>query len=99
MQRKQDTSSAQQGQAKAKTKRSMHFFTVPAKRIEESLEIVAVLAGVLEHNNAFKGGEPGEHPAMIDGHGEVGIVRAMRAIAWAAHLEFCQLAIDLEIPE
>lgn len=99
MQPKQDTSSTQQGQAKAKPSRQMHYFTAPAKRIEESLEIMAVLAGVLEHNSAFKSCEPGEHPAMINEYGEDGVVRAMRVIAWAAHREFCQMAIDLEIPE
>lgn len=99
MQPKQDTSSEQQDQAATKTPRPMLFFAPSAKRIEESLELVAVLAGVLEHNSAFKGGEPGEHPAMIDDHGEDGIVRAIRVIAWAAHLDFCQMATDLEIPQ
>lgn len=99
MQRKQDTSTTQQGQEKAEPARPMRYFTDTAKRIEESLEIMAVLAGVLEHNNAFKSCEPGEPPAMINERGEDGVVRAMRVIAWAAHREFCQLATDLEIPQ
>lgn len=99
MQPKQDTSAKQQGQAKAKSSHQMHCFTGPAKRIEESLEVMAILAEVLERNGGFKCSEQGDHPAMIDERGEDGIVRAMRVIAWAAHAEFCQLATDLEIPQ
>jgi hypothetical protein len=77
----------------------MTKFSSPAKRVEESLELLAILSKVLEHNGGFKGSEPGEHPAMIGDQGENGIVRAMRVIAWAAHREFCQMATDLETPQ
>ncbi|MCE0933421.1 MULTISPECIES: hypothetical protein [Pseudomonas] len=77
----------------------MTKFSSPAKRVEESLELLAILSEVLDHNGGFKGSEPGEHPAMIGDRGENGIVRAMRVIAWAAHREFCQMATDLEIPQ
>lgn len=77
----------------------MSDFTAPAKRVEESLELLAILSDVLKHNGAFKDGSPGEHPAMLSSHGEDGIVRSMRVIAWAAHRDFCKLATDLGIPE
>lgn len=79
--------------------RPMSSFSAPTKRIEESLELLGVLAEVLEHNGGFKCDEPGEHPAMINERGEDGIVRSMRVIAWAAHRELCQLATGLGIPE
>lgn len=77
----------------------MTKFSSPAKRVEEGLELLAILAEVLEHNGGFKDSAPGEHPAMIGERGEDGIIRSMRVIAWAAHREFCQMATDLEIPQ
>lgn len=79
--------------------RTTSDFSAPAKRIAESLELLGVLAEVLERNCGFKCDEPREHPAMINERGEDGIVRSMRVIARDAHRELCKLAADLGIPE
>ncbi|MNH06145.1 hypothetical protein D3C76_103350 [compost metagenome] len=77
----------------------MTKFSSTAARVEEGLELLAILAEVLEHNGGFKNSDSGEHPAMIGERGEDGIIRSMRVIAWAVHREFCQMATDLEIPQ
>ncbi|WP_099431214.1 hypothetical protein [Pseudomonas mosselii] len=79
--------------------RTTRDFSAPAKRIAESLELLGVLAEVLEHNGGYKCDEPGEHLATINERGEDGIVRSMRMIAQAAHQELCKLATDLGIAE
>ncbi|MEF0146510.1 hypothetical protein [Pseudomonas guariconensis] len=79
--------------------RPMTDFSAPAKRVEEGIELLGVLAEVLEHNGGFKCDEPGAHPSMINERGEDGIVRAMRVIARGAHEEFCKLVTDLGIPQ
>ncbi|MDG9884132.1 hypothetical protein N7650_14930 [Pseudomonas sp. GD04058] len=80
--------------------KSMHDFKFPAEAIAERLAVLMVLSRVLEKNIAFRdAADEGEHPAMIDGYGEDGIVRAIRLIASDAHQGFCRLATDLGIPE
>ena len=80
--------------------KSMHDFRFPAEASEEHLAVLMVLSRVLEKNIAFRdSADEGEHPAMIDGYGEEGILRAMRLIASDAHQGFCKLATDLGIPK
>lgn len=81
-------------------RKSMHDFKFPAEEIEERLAVLVVLSRVLEKNIAFRdGADEGEHPAMIDGYGEEGIIRAIRLIASDARQGFCKLVTDLGIPK
>ena len=70
-----------------------------AKRVEESLDAIGILAEVLLKNGGYKG-EPGDdNPAQIDDRGESGIQSAISIIARMTHRDFCALATDLGIPE
>lgn len=70
-----------------------------AKRVEESLDAIGILAEVLLNNGGHKG-EPGDdNPAQIDDRGESGIQSAISIIARMTHRDFCALATDLGIPE
>lgn len=70
-----------------------------AKRVEESLDAIGILAEVLLNNGSYKG-EPGDdNPAQIDDRGESGIQSAISIIARMTHHDFCALATDLGIPE
>ncbi len=83
---------------KAKTSHLNH--QVIAKRIEESLDAIGILAEVLLNNGGCKGDpEDVDTPAQIDDRGESGIQSAINIIARLAHRDFCELATDLGIPE
>ena len=70
-----------------------------ARRVEESLDAIGILAEVLLSNGGYKG-EPGDdNPAQIDDRGESGIQSAISIIARMTHRDFCALATDLGIPE
>lgn len=69
-----------------------------AKRIEESLDVLGMLADVLtEITVARENCDEGEEP--INSRGEYGIQSAIRLIAYSAHADFCQMATDLGIPQ
>ncbi|MBJ9978427.1 hypothetical protein IAE35_23860 [Pseudomonas sp. S75] len=69
-----------------------------AKRIEESLDAIGILAEVLLKNGGRKG-NPDDASDPIDDRGESGIQSAISIIACLAHRDFCVLATDLGIPE
>lgn len=70
-----------------------------AKRVEESLDAIGILAEVLLSNGGFKGGDDDtDSPAQISDRGESGIQSAINIIARMAHRDFCLLATDLGIP-
>lgn len=70
-----------------------------AKRVEESLDAIGILAEVLLNNGGHKGA-PGDAvpPAQIDDRGEAGIQSAINIIARMAHRDVHDLATDLGIP-
>lgn len=78
-------------------KKSMSAYTEVAKRLEDSLDTIRILAEVLIENGGCKGNK--DEPAQIDERGEEGIYQAVRLIASASHRDFCQLATDLGVPE
>lgn len=70
-----------------------------AKRVEESLDAIGILAEVLLNNGGYKGDpDSGDIPAQINDRGESGIQSAINIIARMAHRDFCALATDLGIP-
>ncbi|WP_256584034.1 hypothetical protein [Pseudomonas sp. SDI] len=70
-----------------------------AKRVEESLDAIGILAEVLLNNGGYKGDpDSGDVPAQINDRGESGIQSAINIIARMAHSDFCDLATDLGIP-
>ncbi len=71
-----------------------------AKRIEERLTAIGILAEILVNNGGYKG-DPGDvdNPAQINDRGESGIQTAIVLLAETAHSDFCQMATDLEIPQ
>lgn len=70
-----------------------------AKRVEESLDAIGILAEVLLNNGGYKGDpDSGDIPAQISDRGESGIQSAINIIARMAHRDFCALATDLGIP-
>ncbi|WNC09315.1 hypothetical protein [Pseudomonas coleopterorum] len=77
----------------------MSNHTYLAKRIQESLDVISILAEVLICNGGHKDNENDDNGAQIDARGKEGIHQAIRLIALASHKEFCQLATELEIPE
>lgn len=82
---------------KAKTSTINHLLS--AKRVEESLDAIGILAEVLLNNGGYKGDQDSvDVPAQISDRGESGIQSAINIIARMAHREFCALANDLGIP-
>ena len=82
---------------KAKTNQLNHKLI--AKRVEESLDAIGILAEVLLNNGGYKGDPDSvDIPAQIDDRGESGIPSAIGIIARMAHRDFCSLATDLGIP-
>lgn len=77
----------------------MSNHTYLAKRIQESLDVISVLAEILICNGGHKGNADDDNGAQIDARGEEGIHQAIRLIALASHKELCQLTTELEIPE
>lgn len=70
-----------------------------AKRVEESLDAIGILAEVLLNNGGYKGDpDSGDIPAQINDRGESGIQSAINIIARMTHRDFCALATDLGIP-
>lgn len=70
-----------------------------ARRVEESLDAIGILAEVLLNNGGYKGDPDSEDiPAQINDRGESGIQSAINIIARMAHRDFCALATDLGIP-
>lgn len=70
-----------------------------AKRVEESLDAIGILAEVLLSNGGYKGDpDDTDNPAQIGDRGESGIQTAINIIARMAHRDFCALATDLAIP-
>ncbi|WP_258036286.1 hypothetical protein [Pseudomonas putida] len=83
---------------KAKTSHLNH--QTIAKRIEESLDAIGILAEVLLKNGGRKGDpEDVDTSDPIDDRGESGIQSAISIIACLAHRDFCELATDPGIPE
>jgi hypothetical protein len=77
----------------------MNSHTALAKRVEDSLDTIRILAQVLICNGGYKGNADDGTPAQIDASGEEGIHQAIRLIAAASHETFCRLATELGIPE
>lgn len=77
----------------------MHVYTEVAKRLEDSLTTIQILAEVLIANGGCKGCSDDDNEAQIDVRGEEGIHQAILLIAAASHRDFCRLATDLGIPQ
>ncbi|MGE8435993.1 MAG: hypothetical protein ACN6P2_05575 [Pseudomonas palmensis] len=83
----------------AKAKASTINQLLAAKRVEESLDAIGILAEVLLSNGGYKGcPDSVDVPAQISDRGESGIQSAINIIARMAHRDFCALATDLGIP-
>lgn len=80
-------------------KASMSMHAEIAKRVEDSLTTIQVLAEVLIANGGRKGHSEDDNDAQIDVRGEEGIHQAILLIVSASHRDFCQLATDLGIPQ
>lgn len=80
-------------------KKSMSAYTEVAKRLEDSVDTIRILAEVLIANGGCKGCSEDDGAAQIDDRGEEGIHKAILLLASASHRDFCQLATDLGIPQ
>lgn len=74
-------------------------YTEVAKRLEDSVDTIRILAEVLIANGGYKGHSDDDDSAPIAIRGEAGIQMAILLLAQASHRDFCQLATDLGIPE
>ena len=77
----------------------MSAYTEVAKRLEDSLDTIRSLGGILIENGSAKAAGDPACPAQIDCCGEEALLMSIQLLAAAAHRDFCQLATDLEIPQ
>ena len=74
-------------------------YTDVAKRLEDSLDTIRALGGLLIENGSAKAACDPAFPPQIDCCGEEALLMSITLLAAAAHRDFCQLATDLEIPQ
>lgn len=79
--------------------KSMSAYTEIAKRLEDSLDTIRSLGGLLIENGAAKAACDPASPVQIDCCGEEALLMSIKLLAATAHRDFCQLATDLEIPQ